>query len=87
MKASNKHPKKVFMWYKVRELNSKGLNKSQIAKEVGIHRKTVRRYLCMSEASFHHWIEKNKNQPPKLEMYYDYVHKLLEAHPTYLRLR
>lgn len=69
------------MWYKVKELHSKGLNKSQIALEVGIHRKTVRKYLCMSENSFHQWIEKSKNLPKKLQLYYDYVHKKLEAHP------
>lgn len=81
MKALRKHQKKVFMWYKVKELHSKGLNKSQIALEVGIHRKTVRKYLSMSEESFHQWLEKSKNLPKKLQFYYDYVHKKLEAHP------
>lgn len=69
------------MWYKVKELHSKGLNKSQIALEVGIHRKTVRKYLSMSEESFHKWLEKSKNLPKKLQHYYDYVYKKLEAHP------
>jgi transposase len=81
MKASNKHQKKVFMWYKVKELHSKGLNKSQIALEVGIHRKTVRKYLGMDEEGFHKWIEKSKNLPKKLQVYHSYVHKLLKAHP------
>jgi transposase len=81
MKASKKHQKKVFMWYKVKELHSKGLNKSQIALEVGIHRKTVRKYLAMDEVGFHKWIEKGKNLPKKLQLYQGYVQKLLEAHP------
>jgi transposase len=81
MKALDKHQKKVFMWYKVKELHSNGLNKSQIALEVGIHRKTVRKYLSMSEESFHKWLEKSRNLPKKLQLYYDYVHKKLEAHP------
>jgi len=34
-----------YMFQKIRELNKKGLNKSQIAKEVGIDRKTVGTYL------------------------------------------
>lgn len=69
------------MWYKVKELHSKGLNKSQIALEVGIHRKTVRKYLSMSEESFHKWFENGRNLPKKLHLYFDYVRKTLEAHP------
>jgi transposase len=81
MKALNKHQKKVFMWYKVKELHSVGLNKSQIALELGIHRKTVRKYLDMSEESFHKWLEQSRNLPKKLQVYYDYVHNKLEAQP------
>lgn len=39
---------KQYMWYKVRELQSKGLNKTQIGKHLGVDRSTVRRYLQMS---------------------------------------
>jgi transposase len=81
MKALNKHPRKVFMWYKVRELFSDGLNKSQIGKEVGIHRKTVRQYLNKSEEEFHSWIEQTKNRPKKLNIYYSHVKQLLERYP------
>lgn len=69
------------MWYKVKELHLKGLNKSQIILEVGIHRKTVRKYLNMNEDSFHKWIEQGKNLPKKLQLYHGYVYKLLGAHP------
>lgn len=34
--------KKLVMWYKVKELKSKGLNKTQIARCLGINRNTVR---------------------------------------------
>jgi transposase len=82
MKAfKNKHLNKAFMWYKVRELFSKGLNKTQISLEVGVHRKTVRLYLAMNEDEFYKWIEQPKNRPKKLNDYYEYVKKLLEAHP------
>ena len=40
------------MWYKVRELQSKGLNKTQIGKHLGVDRSTVRRYLRMSREEF-----------------------------------
>ncbi len=69
------------MWYKVRELFSKGLNKTQISLEIGVHRKTVRKYLAMNEKEFYKWIEQPKNQPKKLNDYYEYVKKLLEGHP------
>jgi len=69
------------MWHKVKELWSKGLNKSQISREVGIHRKTVRHYLEMDEEEFYKRIEKGKNLPPKLQAYYDFVKEQLENHP------
>ena len=53
MKAKNKHLKKVYMWYKVKELKSQGLKKVQIAKEVGIYRGTVSKYLKMNEEEFY----------------------------------
>jgi transposase len=81
MKALDKHQKKVFMWYKVKELQSNGLNKSQIAIEVGIHRKTVRKYLNMNEEDFHKWIKQGRNLPKKLQLYHQYVYKLLDAYP------
>ena len=69
------------MWYKVKELTEKGLNKTQISLELGIHRKTVRKYLAMQEEDFFKWLEHPKKLPRKLCDYYDYVHKLLEQHP------
>ena len=38
----------LYMFHKIRELNKKGYNKSEIAKELGIHRQTVARYLNLS---------------------------------------
>jgi transposase len=69
------------MWHKVKELWSKGLNKSQISQEVGIHRKTVRHYLSMDEQEFYKWICKRTNLPTKLQGYYDFVKEQLESHP------
>jgi len=81
MKAKSKHLRKVFMWYKVKELKATGLNKSQISREVGIDRGTVRKYLGMSEEEFHKWIEKGRNLPKKLNVYYEYVKQLLTVQP------
>ena len=48
------------MWYKVRELTEKGFNKTQISLELEIHRKTVRKYLTMSEDEFFGWLKHPK---------------------------
>jgi len=80
MKA-NKHLKKALMWHKVNEMWSNGLNKSQISREVGIHRKTVRLCLQMEEEEFYAWISKKKNLPLKLQGYHDFVRKELEDKP------
>ena len=40
------------MWYKVKELKSKGLHCAQIARELGLHRHTVEKYVRMSLAEF-----------------------------------
>ena len=40
------------MWHKVRELQLKGLNKTQIGIYLGVNRKTVRRYLNMTMEEF-----------------------------------
>jgi len=69
------------MWYKVRELTEKGLNKTQISLELEIHRKTVRKYLSMSEDEFFRWLKHPKKLPRKLNNYHAYVLKLLEKHP------
>jgi transposase len=81
MKAlKSKHLKKAFMWYKVKELAEKGFNKTQISFEIGIHRKTVCKYLKMNEEEFFGWLKHPKKLPRKLNDYYEYVHKLLEKH-------
>jgi len=51
MKTPTQHFKKAFMWYKVKELNSKELNKSQISVELSLDRSTVLKYLLMDEQS------------------------------------
>lgn len=43
---------KQYMWHKVRELQLKGLNKTQIGIYLGVNRKTVRRYLNMTMEEF-----------------------------------
>ena len=81
MKAIQNNNKRVIMWYKVNELNSKGLNKSQISRELGLDRSTVRKYLRMNEADFFQWIDKIRCLPSKLQDYYQFIKNLLNDHP------
>ena len=73
--------KKVFMWYKVKELWGQGLNKSQIKSELRIDRSTIRRYLSMSEEQFLAWIQTPRHLPKKLKEYRSFVKGLLDAAP------
>ena len=67
--------KKLVMWYKVKELKSKGLNKTQIARCLGINRNTVRKYQSMSESEFMNSQSYRRNYNHKLDPYEDFVHK------------
>lgn len=73
--------RKVFMWYKVKELWDQGLNKSQISRELGIDRGTVRKYIQIDEAAFLSRIMQPRCLPKKLSGYYKFVKKLLESTP------
>ncbi|MCP3850049.1 MAG: IS21 family transposase [Gammaproteobacteria bacterium] len=73
--------KKLFMWYKVKELAEKGLNKSQISKELSLARKTVRRYSKMDESDFQSWLNRRKSSHKKLDVYHDFVYELLDKYP------
>jgi transposase len=72
--------KRILMWYKVKELNRKFLNKSQISKELGIDRATVRSYLSMNESEFLSWVSHPRRMPKKLSRYYKFVKDLLETY-------
>lgn len=84
MNAIQKEPlinEKLVMWYKVTNLFSKGLNKSQISRKLGIDRGRVRRYLLMSEQEF---IQSNcykRSFDHKLDKYESFVSTSLQEHP------
>lgn len=69
------------MWYKVQELTSKGLNKSQIRQETGLDRATIGKYQQMDEDTFHEWIQTKSHLPHKLKAYRQQVRKMLEKAP------
>lgn len=69
------------MWYKVRELQSKGLNKTQTGKYLGVDRSTVRRYLQMSRDEFIGKHNSHRKYELKLGKYEEYVRGTLEEYP------
>lgn len=69
------------MWHKVRELQSKGLNKTQIGRYLGVDRSTVRRYLRTSEEEFIRKQNFHREYKLKLGKYEEYVRSTLEEYP------
>lgn len=69
------------MWYEVQRLMGQGLNKSQIHKETGLDRSTIRKYQQMTEDGFHDWIKHPRNLPKKLGIYRGFVKGLLTDKP------
>lgn len=69
------------MWHKVRELQLKGLNKTQIGIYLGVNRKTVRRYLNMTMEEFVKKQSSHRKYRLKLENYEQYVRASLEEYP------
>lgn len=77
----DKYLRKALMWNKVKELSSKGLKKTEIARELGIHRTTVSRYLQMNKEEFTSWLKKPREIRLKLDSYYHFVHESLKEYP------
>lgn len=70
------------MWYEVQELKNQGFNNSQISRQTGLDRATVRKYLQMKEKEFHLWISSPRKMPLKLSKYIDFVRKDLLSCPS-----
>ena len=71
---------RVIMWYKIRELYSKGFNKTQIAFQLGLHRSTVRRYLKMDEDTLTAKLQHRRQYPRILDKYESYVCDILSRY-------
>ncbi len=76
-----RNKKRLYMWYEVQRLTKQGLNKSQIKKETGLDRATIRKYQQIDEDAFHDWVRDKKRMPKKLQEYHKYVKQELELKP------
>ena len=72
---------KLIMWSKIKELISIGLNYSQIARKLQMHRDTVKLYSQMTAEEFMNSRSYNREYAHKLDIYEDYVLELLEQYP------
>lgn len=61
------------MWYKVKELKSKGLHCVQIAHELGLHRHTVEKYVRMTLEEFQASQSYEREFKHKLDIYEEEV--------------
>lgn len=69
------------MYYKVKELKKKGLSQSGIRKVLGINKRTVKRYLCMTDEEFEAFVTKNKWRSKLLAPYEPFLVKRLQDAP------
>jgi transposase len=78
MKTRTQSQANVIMWNKVTNLSrEERLNASKIAAKVGIDRRTVKRYLSITEQEFSEFIQSGRQYVRKLEPYNGFVKKLL----------
>jgi len=71
--------RRIIMWNKVKELSEKGLNKSQIAMELSIDRKTVNKMLKMSLDEYLKLLPEERGK--KLAPYESFIYGLLDEFP------
>jgi transposase len=71
--------RRIIMWNKVKELSEIGLNKSQIAIELSIDRKTVKKMLRMSLDEY--LALQPEGRTKKLEPYESFIYDLLDEFP------
>lgn len=73
--------RKLVMWYKVKELKSKGLNYVQIGHELGLHRQTVMKYAKMTLPEFQSSQTYEREFKNKLDEYEQDVKEDIFRHP------
>jgi transposase len=70
------------MYYEVQRLHREGLSYRAIAKVFAMNRRTVIKYLAMSEAEYEAFLNKKDSRGKLLDDYESFVKKRLEDHPA-----
>lgn len=69
------------MYYKVQELKNKGMSLSGISKVLGLNKRTVMRYSCMTDEAFEAFIAKTRSRSKLLSAYEPFLVKRLRDAP------
>lgn len=69
------------MYYEVQRLHREGLSYRAIAKAFAMNRRTVIKYLAMSEPQYEAFLQKNDSRGKLLDAYESFVKARLTAHP------
>ena len=76
-----KRMQKLIMYYDAHQLNREGLRPSQIARQLGLDYRTVKKYLSMSIEEYESFLEKHSNRDKILAPYENFIRTRLEACP------
>ena len=69
----NVHLAKFMMYYKIHEMEREGQSTSQISKYLVINRRTVKKYLAMSEQEYENFLIKQSERKKELLPYEAFV--------------
>lgn len=78
MKTLTQSLSKVIMWYKIKRLFEEHHSVHKIFSITGLHRRTITRYLQMSESEFLSFASKQRIYPKFLDAYYTEVKELID---------
>ena len=70
------------MYYEVQRLQKQGLSYRTIAQTLVMNRRTVIKYLAMSEAEYEAFLNKKDSRVKLLDDYESFVKKRLQDHPA-----
>jgi len=76
----NQYFNKLIMYHEIQELNRNGFSNSRISEKLVINRRTVHRYLLMSEQEYEDFIELQTHRSRELAFYEDWIKAKLKLH-------
>ena len=75
--------KVLTMYNKIRNLFREGLSKSAVSRQTGFDRKTVRKYLTMTEVELERTLEQLKHRTHKLSPYEEFIRQRIKDLPEF----
>ena len=70
------------MYYEVQRLHREGLSYRSITKALALNRRTVIKYLTLTEAEYETFLNKKDSRGKLLDVYEPFVKTRLQAHPA-----